>query len=208
MKPDIEIFGAQSALYPAMADALKGITPPATPLIQTIAEGIAVKRPGVLTTAICKELVSDIFAVSEDAIEDALIMILEIEKTVIEGAAAAAFAAVLAHRALFAGRKVGVVMSGGNIDMRLLSLMILRELTREGRILSLELLIEDRPGMLAKVATIVGEAGGNILEVSHNRLLAGTPAKGATLGLVIEARDAAHAQDIRNRLAAGGFTPV
>jgi len=208
VKPGIEIYGAQTELYPAMAHALDGAAPPQLPSAQTIAEGIAVKQPGALTTAILRQLVKDIFTVGEAEIEHALAMILEIEKTVIEGAAAAAFAAVLAHRALFAGRKVGVVMSGGNIDMRLLSLMILRELTREGRILSLELLIEDRPGMLAKVATIVGEAGGNILEVSHNRLLAGTPAKGATLGLVIEARDAAHAQDIRNRLAAGGFTPV
>ena len=163
--------------------------------VQTIAEGIAVKQPGALTREIVRRAgQADIFTVSEAEIEHrAGRMILEIEKTVIEGAAAAAFAAVLAHRDLFAGRKVGVVMSGGNIDMRLLSLMILRELTREGRILSLELQIEDRPGMLAKVATIVGDAGGNILEVSHNRMMAGTPAKGAALGLVVEARDAAHA---------------
>ena len=205
MKPDIEIFGAQSALYPAMADALKGITPPPAPLVQTIAEGIAVKRPGLLTTAICKELVRDIFAVSEDAIEDALIMILEIEKTVIEGAAAAGFAALLANRNRFKDRRVGIVMSGGNIDMRLLSNVILRELTREGRIILLVLEIEDRPGQLADIARIIADAGGNVLEVSHNRMMAGIPAKSATLELVVEARDREHAQEIRDRLSAKGF---
>src|SRR5262249_4243262 len=157
------IFGAQSELYPAMADALKGLTPPPTRIVQTIAEGIAVKRPGALTTAICKELVGGIFAVNEDEIEDALIMILEIEKTVIEGAAAAAFAALLDNRARFQDRQVGIVMSGGNIDMRLLSNVILRELTREGRIILLELEIEDRPGQLADISRIIADAGGNVL---------------------------------------------
>ena len=205
MKPGIEVFGAQSELYPAMADAMKGITPPPAPLVATIAEGIAVKRPGVLTTAICKELVEDIFVVGEDEIEHALAMILEIEKTVIEGAAAAGFAALLAHPERFKGRQVGIVMSGGNIDMRLLSNVILRELTREGRIILLVLQIEDRPGQLADISRIIADAGGNVLEVSHNRMLAGIPAKSATLELVVEARDAEHAQEIRDRLAERGF---
>ena len=205
MKPGIEVFGAQSELYPAMFDVLKGLTPPPAPLVATIAEGIAVKRPGVLTTAICKELVEDIFVVGEDQIEHALAMILEIEKTVIEGAAAAGFAALLAHRDQFRNRQVGIVMSGGNIDMRLLSNVILRELTREGRIILLVLQIEDRPGQLADIARIIADAGGNVLEVSHNRMMAGIPAKSATLELVVEARDTEHAQEIRARLAAGGF---
>ena len=131
--------------------------------------------------------------------------ILEIEKTLVEGAAAAALAALLAQPARFAGRKVGLVMSGGNIDMRLLSNLILRELVREDRILSLTVELEDRPGQLALVAALVGEAGGNILEVSHNRMMDGTPLKSASLSLVIEARDAAHAAEIRARLATGGF---
>jgi len=205
IKPGIEIFGAQSELYPAMYDALKGLTPPPAPIVQSIAEGIAVKRPGALTTAICKALVSDIFVAGEDEIEHALIMILEIEKTVIEGAAAAGFAALLAHRARFKDRRVGIVMSGGNIDMRLLSNVILRELTREGRIIQLVLEIEDRPGQLADIARIIADAGGNVLEVSHNRMMAGIPAKSATLELVVEARDPEHAQEIRERLAAKGF---
>ncbi|HEX4269955.1 MAG TPA: threonine ammonia-lyase [Rhizomicrobium sp.] len=208
IKPSIEIFGAQSELYPAMVDAMKGRTPPATPATATIAEGIAVKRPGILTTAICKDLVKDIFVVSEDAIEDALIMILEIEKTVIEGAAASGFAALLAQRSAFQDRQVGIVVSGGNIDMRLLSNVILRELTREGRIILLVLSIEDRPGQLADIARIIADAGGNVLEVSHNRMMAGIPAKSATLELVVEARDSEHAQEIRDRLTAKGFRQV
>ena len=132
--------------------------------------------------------------------------LLEIEKTVVEGAGAAAFAAVVANPDIFRGRKVGIVLSGGNIDMRLLSNVILRELSREGRILSVVVEIEDRPGLLARIATLVGEAGGNILEVSHNRMITDMPAKSADLGLVIEARDAAHAGEIRNCLEAAGFS--
>ena len=125
---------------------MKGEALPASPAAQTIAEGIAVKQPGVLTTHIVRALVRDILVVDEATIEHALAMILEIEKTLVEGAAAAGLAAVLQNRARFAGRKVGIVMSGGNIDMRLLSNVILRELTREGRILTLEVAIDDRPG--------------------------------------------------------------
>jgi threonine dehydratase len=205
IKPGIDIYGVQTELYPAMRQALAGVPLTETLPLQTIAEGIAVKQPGVLTTAIVKELVRDILLVREDAIEHALAMILEIEKTVVEGAAAAGLAAVFANRALFAGRKVGIVMSGGNIDMRLLSNMILRELTREGRILTLDVAIEDRPGALARVAALVGNAGGNILEVSHNRMMVGVSAKSATLGMVIEARDAEHGADIRRALEEGGF---
>ncbi len=208
LKPAIEIFGVQTDLYPAMADALHGVPLPATPPAQTIAEGIAVKQPGILTTAIARALVKDILLVSEPAIEHALAMILEIEKTVIEGAAAAGFAAVLANPGLFKGRKAGIIMSGGNIDMRLLSNVILRELTREGRIMTLEVAIADRPGALAQVAALVGEAGGNILEVSHNRMMMGISAKSATLALVIEARDAEHGAEIRARLIEGGFPLV
>jgi len=206
IKPGIEIFGAQTELYPAMYDLMKGLPVPRPRIApQTIAEGIAVKQPGALTTAIVRDLVTDIFVVPEAAIEHALAMILEIEKTVIEGAAASGFAALLAQTDRFAGRSVGIVMSGGNIDMRLLSNIILRELTREGRIISLELQIDDRPGQLAQIATIIADAGGNVLEVSHNRMMAGTPAKSTTLGLVVEARDAEHAQEIRDRLAAKGY---
>jgi threonine dehydratase len=132
--------------------------------------------------------------------------LLEIEKTVVEGAGAAAFAAIVANPDLFKGKKVGVVISGGNIDMRLLSNVILRELMREGRILQLVVEIEDRPGWLAKIATVVGEAGGNILDVSHNRMMTDMPVKSADLGLTIEARDAEHGAEIRETLTKAGFT--
>ena len=152
-----------------------------------------------------KALVEDILLVPEPEIEAAVVKLLEVEKTLAEGAGATALAAVLANPKLFSGRKVGVVVSGGNIDIRLLSNVILRELGREGRILSLVLTIDDRPGLLARVASLIGEAAGNILEVSHNRLLTGVSAKSADLGLVIEARDASHARDIKAKLTSAGY---
>ncbi len=204
IKPDIRIYGVQSALYPPMINAVTGETRALSG--QTIADGIAVKEPGVFTRAIIAHLVTDLLTVRESDIEDAMARLLEIRKTVTEGAGAAALAGVLAHPHLFEGRKVGIVLSGGNIDMRLLTNVILRELAREGRILSLVLTIDDRPGLLAQIATLVGECGGNILEVSHNRLLTGVSAKSADLGMVVEARDGAHANEIKIRLGAAGFT--
>lgn len=204
LAPEIEIFGVQTEVFPAMAAALAG-KPLPTSGGQTVAEGIAVKEPGRLTTEIVRALVDDILLVGEEAIEEAIATFLEIEKTVVEGAGAAGLAAVLANRKRFAGKKVGLVLSGGNIDMRLLSNVILREMTRQGRLLSLVVEIEDRPGLLAQVSTLVGAAGGNILEVSHNRLATDTSAKLADLGMTIEARDGAHAAEIRQALATAGF---
>lgn len=203
LKPDIEIYGVQAALYPSMYGAKKGETVVCAG--QTIAEGIAVKEPGGITRRIVDALVKDILLVREDEIERAIASLLEIEKTVVEGAGAAAYAAVAAYPEIFRGKTVGLVLSGGNIDMRLLSNVILRELSREGRILSLVVEIEDRPGLLAKIATTVGTAGGNILEVSHNRMMTDVPAKSADLGMVIEARDSAHAAEIRKSLEDAGF---
>ncbi|MBV9045758.1 MAG: threonine ammonia-lyase [Alphaproteobacteria bacterium] len=204
INPNIRIYGVQTRAYPAMYDAVKQANLPSAG--QTIAEGIAVKEPGLLTREIVRANVSDILLVDEAQIEDALAALLEIEKTVVEGAAAAAFAAVRANAELFAGRKVGIVLSGGNIDMRLLSNVILRDLSREGRILSLEVEIEDRPGLLARIATLVGDAGGNILEVNHNRMMTDTPVKSAYLSMVVEARDSEHAAEIRKALTDAGFT--
>jgi threonine dehydratase len=203
LKPDIEIYGVQAALYPSMYGAKKGETVVCAG--QTIAEGIAVKEPGGITRRIVDALVKDILLVREDEIERAIASLLEIEKTVVEGAGAAAYAAVAAHPEIFRGKTVGLVLSGGNSEMRLLSNVILRELSREGRILSLVVEIEDRPGLLAKIATTVGTAGGNILEVSHNRMMTDVPAKSADLGMVIEARDSAHAAEIRKSLEDAGF---
>jgi threonine dehydratase len=204
INPAIEIVGVQTQAYPSMYDVFKSANLPSAG--QTIAEGIAVKEPGMLTRQIVRAHVKDILLVDEVQIEQALAALLEIEKTVVEGAGAAAYAAVAENKDKFAGRKVGIVLSGGNIDMRLLSNVILRELSREGRILSLEVMIEDRPGLLARIATLVGEAGGNILEVSHNRMMTDTPVKSAYLGMVVEARDATHAEEIRGCLRNAGFT--
>jgi threonine dehydratase len=204
MKPDIRIYGVEAKLYPAMHNALTGEKLDCAGL--TIAEGIAVKDPGTIAKPIIRALVADILLAGEAELEAAIVKLLEIEKTLAEGAGAAALAAVLANPALFAGHKVGIVISGGNIDMRLLSNVILRELAREGRIQSLVIPIEDRPGLLARIASIIGEAGGNIMEVSHNRLMTGVSAKSADLGLVVEARDATHAAEIKERLKEAGFT--
>jgi len=203
LRPGIQIYGVEAKLYPAMHNALTGDTLPCAG--QTIAEGIAVKDPGTIAQNVIAALVADLLLVSEANIESAIVKLLEIEKTVAEGAGAAGLAAVLANPDLFKGRKTGIVISGGNIDMRLLSNVILRELAREGRILSLVIAIEDRPGLLARIASVIGDAGGNILEVSHNRLMTGASAKSADLGVVIEARDATHAAEIEARLMAAGF---
>ncbi len=203
LKPSIEIYGVEARLYPSMFDVIKRSNLPCAG--QTIAEGIAVKEPGALTRRFVNALVKDILLVREDEIERAIATLLEIEKTVVEGAGAAAYAAVANHAELFRGRKVGIVLSGGNIDMRLLSNVILREMSREGRILSITVEIEDRPGLLARIATLVGDAGGNILKVSHNRMMSDITAKSADLGLVVEARDAAHASEICRCLEAAGF---
>jgi threonine dehydratase len=204
INPAIEIIGVQTRAYPSMYDVFKNDNLPSAG--QTIAEGIAVKEPGLLTREIVRSHVKDILLVDDMQIEQALAALLEIEKTVVEGAGAAAYAAVVENKEMFSGRKVGIVLSGGNIDMRLLSNVILRELSREGRILSLEVMIEDRPGLLARIASLVGEAGGNILEVSHNRMMTDTPVKSAYLGMVVEARDANHAEEIRACLRNAGFT--
>jgi threonine dehydratase len=203
IKPSIAMFGVETELFPSMYNALKNRREHIGG--QTIAEGIAVKNVGAKTVAICKELLDDILLVSESAIERAIALLLMIEKTVVEGAGAAGFAALLEHSERFKGKNVGIVLCGGNIDPRLLANILMRELQREGRILSIGVEIEDRPGVLAKVATIIGEAGGNILEVTHNRMLTDVPAKGAELHINMETRDANHAQAICNAIHEAGY---
>ncbi|MDQ1532318.1 MAG: threonine dehydratase [Actinomycetota bacterium] len=193
-RPDVEIIGVQSERYASMAGALgQTVEPPGG---TTIAEGIAVTEPGRITTEIVAELVDAMLVVREESIEEAVSLYLEIEKTVVEGAGAASLAAVLEHRERFAGRRVGLVVSGGNIDLRVLSSVILRALARSGRLVRLRLEIMDRPGMLASVATIIGNAGGNIIDVSHHRDLPGVPLKDAVLEVSLETRDRAHADAI------------
>ncbi len=203
VKPSIDIYGVETELYPAMRNEIAHEHRAAGG--QTIAEGIAVTEPGRRCVPVVRDLVKDIILVPEPTIESAIALLLNIEKTVVEGAGAAGFAAMLHRPELFKGKTVGLILCGGNIDPRLLSTVILRELHREGRILSIAVQIEDRPGILARIATLVGEAGGNIIEVSHNRMLTHMPAKVAELKLSIEARDHAHADDIIATIVKAGY---
>jgi threonine dehydratase len=203
LKPAIHIVGVETELYPSMHHVLKGGGPVTGG--QSIADGIAVKNAGLKTREICRRLVDELLLVSEESIERGIALLLSIEKTVAEGAGATAFAALLQHGEKFKGRKVGVVLSGGNIDPRLLANVVMRELQRERRILTIAVDIEDRPGILAKVASIVGEAGANIIEVAHNRMLTDMPAKGAELRVSMETRDAAHAKAICQAVRDAGY---
>jgi threonine dehydratase len=190
LKPEIEIVGVQAELYPAMYNLIKGADLPARG--DTLAEGIAVKAPGRLTSAIVREHVDDIVLVTEMALERAVAQLINIEKTVVEGAGAAGLAAVFADTARFRGRKVATVLCGGNIDTRLLASVLTRDLARQGRLAQLTIDLQDRPGQLARVANILGAAGANIVEVLHQRVFSDLPAKGAELEVVIETRDRDH----------------
>ncbi|WP_088348735.1 MULTISPECIES: threonine ammonia-lyase [Rhodomicrobium] len=204
LKPSIEIFGVETELYPSMKAGLAGETPICGG--QTLAEGIAVKSAGSLTLPIVAKLVSDIILVSEQQIEQAVSAFLVQQKTMAEGAGAAGLAALLAEPERFRGRKVGLVLSGGNIDVRMLASVLVRGLEREDKIISLRLVVDDQPGMLGRVATCLGEAGANILEVSHRRMFLDIPAKGITLDVMIETKDAKHAASIMAMLEAKGFS--
>jgi threonine dehydratase len=203
LNPKLEIFGVEAALYPSIANALHGRLGPCAG--STIAEGIAVKTPGALTLPIIKAEVADILLASEIELERAVSDLVNIEKTVAEGAGAAALAGLAANRARFEGRKVGLILSGGNIDPRLLAYVLLRERARAGCLLTLHIEAKDRPGFLARVAGTIGKAGGNIIDVTHSRLLTGLPAKEADIGFTIETRDAAHGRQIVQALRDAGI---
>ena len=203
IKPGIKIIGVEADLYPSMANALAGL--PQVHGGLTVAEGIAVKKMGQLTTEIVRDLVDDIVTVGEAAIERSVIHYLEIEKTVAEGAGAAGLAAVFAHPKIFTDKRVGVVLCGGNIDSRLLASIILRVLYRDGRLLRLEIDLSDIPGALAEVAQIMGDAEANIIEVSHQRVFSQLAAKGTEIGVIAEIRDRAHGQSVAAALRQAGY---
>jgi threonine dehydratase len=203
VKPEIEIFGVEAELFPSMYQAVHGLAP--TSGGQTLADGIAVKKPGELTRPIIEELVEDILLVGEDLIETAIHTLVEEQKIVAGGAGAIGVAALMKETARFAGRKVGVVICGGNIDVRLLSWVLTRGLVRDGRMVRLRIGIVDQPGVLAKVARLIGETGGNIIEVYHQRLFYDVPAKQAEVDAVIETRNPEHVHEIVAALRAGGF---
>ena len=206
ISPGIDVIGVQSASYPSMRAALTGTE--ALCQGNTIAEGIAVKWPGLLTREVVRALVGDIVLVDENELERGIALLLNVEKTVAEGAGAASLAAILAQPERYRGRKVGVILSGGNIDPRLLASVIMRELVREQRIVTLRIPIADQPGALSRVTHVIGEQGGNILDVFHRRLSMNVPAKSATLELSFESRDSGHAEAIVAAVRAAGFDPV
>ncbi len=201
LKPDVRMIGVESAGYSAMRQLLAGET--VTVGGDTIAEGIAVRDIGQVPLAIARSLVDRVLAVDEVAIERAIALFLEVEKTVAEGAGAAGLAALLAHPEVFAGRKVGLVLCGGNIDTRLLASVLLRGLVRDGRIVRLRLMIGDLPGQLARVAGLIGGAGG--VEVQHQRLFGSVVAKSTELDVTVETRDRDHARELVGALQAEGF---
>jgi threonine dehydratase len=206
VKPDIEIVGVESALYPSMWNAIhRGNLPCGGP---TLAEGIAVKNVGKLTLPIIRDLVSDILLADEAQIECAVNAFLTLQKAMAEGAGAAGLAGMLAAPERFVGRKVGLILCGGNIDPRILASVMVRELERADRIVSFRLTIPDRPGILGQIATRLGELGANILGVDHHRLFLDVPAKGAKLDVTMETRDSAHAEEIFRILTEDGYQPV
>jgi threonine dehydratase len=202
-RPDIEIVGVQTDRFPAMYARFKGVAMPCAHA--TLAEGIAVKTPGVLTSRIVSALVDDVVLVGEGDIEHAIVLLLEIEKTVVEGAGAAGLAALLRYRERFRGKKVGLILCGGNIEPMMLSDIIERGMVRAGRLTRIRVTIRDVPGELARAAAIVGETGANIEEVIHQRAFTALPAMNAELEMVLQTRGPEHIELVLTALHAGGL---
>lgn len=203
LKPEIQIIGVQSELCPAMYSLGYGIAPSLSG--QTIAEGIAVKQPGKLARAIIPQVVDDVVLVSEAEIEAAIQILVSVGHLVAEGAGAIGLAAVLAHRSRFAHQQVGLVICGGNIDMRILAAILMRGLMRSRQIVYLRVELPDRPGMLAIVSALIGAAGANIIEVQHQRLFTDLSIKQTHLDFVIEVRDAEQIQAVVRQIESEGF---
>jgi threonine dehydratase len=203
LKPGIEVIGVQASRFPSMYRAVRGES--ATFGVSTIADGIAVKSPGTLTLPIVKTKVSDILLVDEGAIEQAIVMLLEIEKTLAEGAAAACLAAVLTHRERFLGRRVGLVLSGGNIDPLMLAGIIERGMVRTGRLTRLIVEMRDLPSALAEVTGCLAELNANIEEISHQRAFTSLPVQTVEVEFVLQTRSHDHVRQVIDALAGKGF---
>ena len=203
-EPPIEVIGVQAHLYPSAYGKFKGEDLPSGG--DTLAEGIAVKEPGRFTSRVISKVVDDIVLVSEADLEEAVSLLLQIEKTVVEGAGAAGLAAVLAHRERFQGKKVGLVLCGGNIDTRLLANVLLRDLARSGRLARLRISLQDRPGALMKVMHEFAAHHVNILEIYHQRIFTNLPAKGLITDIECEARDRDQLDKLVAALRARGYT--
>jgi threonine dehydratase len=194
LRPSLTIVGVETARVPSMRAALEGR--PVACGESTIAEGIAVKHPGRLTLPIVRALVDEILLIDEEQIEEAVLLLLDVEKTVAEGAGAVGLGAVLAHRDRFAGRRVGLIVSGGNLDLLMLSSIIQRGLVRSGRLVHLYVQVRDVPGALGDVATCIGSVGANIIQVNHRRMLASVPLASAEVEFVLQTRGLEHAQRV------------
>ena len=205
LSPDTEIIGVQSALYPSMYRVLRGIDPGLPTEGTTLAEGIAVKEPGELTRQIVKALVGAVRLVTERQLEAAVELLIERQKLIVEGAGAAGVAALLAEPERFRGRRVGIVLTGGNIDARLLASLLMRGLVRGGRLVRLRSQLPDLPGVLSQVSGVIGGLGGNIVEVHHQRLFHDTSVKRAELDVVVETQNRRHVDTIIDALVASGF---
>jgi threonine dehydratase len=203
LKPGIEVVGVQTVRFPAMFNAIKGTHHPQG--TSTIAEGIAVGTPGRITEAIIRARVDDLVLVDEGDIEQAVLMLLEIEKTVVEGAGAAGLAALLKYPERFRGRKVGLVLCGGNIDPLLLAAIIERGMVRAGRLARVKVGSRDVPGALALITTAVAEAGANIDEVHHQRAFSALSAQNVEIELVLQTRGHEHVREVLDHLRAAGF---
>ncbi|QIL03023.1 threonine ammonia-lyase [Sphingomonas sinipercae] len=203
LKPGIELIGVEAELYPSMKCAIDGCTLPLGG--DTLAEGIAVKAPGALTSRILKELVDDVMLVPERLIERAVAMLVGIEKTVVEGAGAAGLAAMLGDKARFRGKKVATILCGGNIDTHLLANVLVRDLVRAGRIARLRVAAQDQPGALAKITAQFHEAGVNILEIRHSRIFNALPAKDTVIEVECEAKDSNAIDAVVEMLESAGF---
>lgn len=203
LKPELRIFGVEVAQYASMKAVLSGDEPPTGG--QTVAEGIAVKTPGDLTRKITSDLAEDILLVDEESLEKAIQVFLMEQRIVVEGAGAATLAALLSESGRFAGLKTGLVVSGGNADSRLLSSILMRGLVREGRLVRLRIEITDSPGTLAKISGLIGDCGGNIVEVYHQRLFYDIPVKMAEVDVVVETLDEQHVRTLIRTLKESGF---
>jgi len=203
VNPNIRIVGVQTEAFPAMKEAIDGTSLSGSNI--SIAEGIAVNQPGERTRHVVKKLVDQIVTVSERQIEAAIIAIMEIEKVIVEGAGAIGFGALMQHPEVFKGQKVGMVLSGGNIDSRMLANAIMRSMARDGRLARLRITMLDQPGALARVTDIVAQVGTNIIEMRHHREFGALSLKQTEMELVIEAKDRAHAQALVHALEAADF---
>ena len=203
LKPDIALYGVQAELYPSMYAHIHHVDMPAEG--DTLAEGIAVKQPGVFTAQIVSRLADDIVLVGERHLERAVSLLLQIEKTVVEGGGAAGLAALLAHGDRFQGRNIGLTLSGGNIDTRLLANVLLRDLARSGRLARLRIRLQDRPGALFKVMRAFDEHQVNIIEIYHQRVFTTLPAKGLITDIECETRDRDHLNSLIASLRKDGY---